>query len=75
MDPNVTLSRIHDLVVFYIEEESNDKLEEIYTEINEACDILAEWLQKGGFPPDWADYPYGEITYMMYLNDKECKRG
>lgn len=53
MDPNATLQMIHE---FLTDRKAGD-------EVDEWCYDLKEWLDKGGFEPNWEQYPLGTSYY------------
>jgi len=55
MDPNATLQFIDDALNDYDHKEARYLVAE-----------LAEWLRRGGFEPDWNDYPRATACYKGY---------
>lgn len=57
MDPNETLKRIDE---FLREHRTGE-------EVDHWCEDLLEWLDRGGFEPDWEKYSVGTSYF-------ECRR-
>jgi len=57
-DPNATLAFIEDL---YAEDPMDDTLEY-------ALDDLAEWIEKGGFAPNWERFPVATDLFNRYVS-------
>jgi len=57
MDPSATLKMIND---FLTDRETGE-------EVDEWCENLAEWLDKGGFPPNWENYPLGTSYFKCHM--------
>lgn len=55
MDPNATLREIHNALM---NRETGD-------EIDEWCEALGDWVDNGGFEPDWKAYPLGTSYYQV----------
>lgn len=53
MDPNATLQAIQELV----DEQERSYEDERDDEIGDLCLSLVEWIDGGGFSPDWDKYP------------------
>lgn len=55
MDPNATLRIIHGATSQYDEEAVN------------AANDLRHWLIRGGFAPDWSQFPRGAYRYRKIM--------
>lgn len=53
MDPNATLREID---AFLARHETGD-------EVDIHCQNLFDWIQRGGFEPEWSRYPLGTSYY------------
>ena len=53
MDPNATLRMIDE---FLTKRQSGD-------EVDEWCEHIYDWIDRGGFAPDWEAYPLGASYY------------
>jgi len=53
MDPNETLKKVFDCLC---DHQTGD-------EIDYLCLDLYQWIQKGGFEPDWSEYPLATSYY------------
>lgn len=60
MDPNATLKEI---------QESSDIREK-----NQHCENLANWLDKGGFAPQWDNYPEAGQYFTKFCQNREIWR-
>jgi len=60
VDPNATLAFINDAVM-----EVDDEMEP--DTIGEACDELGDWIDGGGFPPDWSQFPAGTAYFNWFV--------
>jgi len=61
MDPNATLREIDS----FLQDRRTGE------EVDDWCGYLYEWLQKGGFAPDWEKYPTGTSYYNCYVSQLE----
>jgi hypothetical protein len=59
MDPNATLRMI-------------DEASRVDAETREAIQNLRHWLSRGGFAPDWAEYPTGTRRFRRALGVKNA---
>lgn len=53
MDPNETLKQIDDFLAAH----------KCGEEVDEWCEYLMDWMDKGGFEPHWEAYPLGTSYY------------
>ena len=60
MDPTACLRRIHDTMW--------DDSEEGIRERNDACADLRDWLDSGGFAPDWEAYDWAANYFDCYVD-------
>ncbi len=58
MDPNATCRKIEDCVL----------CGNIY-DACEACEDLRVWISKGGFSPNWLEYPIARKQYIKHCNE------
>jgi len=61
MDPNATLKMINE---FLEDRRTGD-------EVDDWCGNLFEWIQKGGFEPEWNTYPIGTSYYWCYVAQRK----
>lgn len=61
MDPNTTLRDIEDEIQMQAPPSSV---------VYKMCDDLREWLNKGGFEPNWDKYPIGSAFYRGLYHPK-----
>lgn len=54
MDPNACL----DLIAFYLR-----YADDYGADLDETCQDLFDWLDKGGFEPDWSKHPSASEYY------------
>jgi hypothetical protein len=57
MDPNATLEMIHNAL---FKAQDWDKAREHML-------ILEKWKQKGGFDPNWDDYPIASKVFYLFM--------
>lgn len=70
MDPDAVLERIEKVTISLRELEGigpNFKEWELIDSLYEGCENLFDWLQSGGFEPDWEKFPNGTISYDLFL--------
>ena len=63
MDPNATLKQIHE---FLADRRSGE-------EVDIMCQDLWDWIETGGFQPEWERYPTGTSYYQC--REVYLKRG
>lgn len=70
MDPDAVLERIEKVTISLSELEGigpNFKEWELIDSLYEGCKNLFDWLQSGGFEPDWKKFPNGTSSYSLFL--------
>lgn len=65
MDPNATLRLIHDALAACERYRGNDVAHRLAlgNDLDEYCQTLWDWLDRGGFEPNWAKYPLASSYY------------
>lgn len=38
--------------------------------LNELCTALCRWINGGGFPPDWSEWPHGARKFNTWCDDE-----
>lgn len=61
MDPNVTLKLLSEAL------QSGDK-----ARVEELTEALAQWLHKGGFEPEWDQYPDADLHMQNTYGQNEA---